>query len=71
MDKVKECGREVVLRTDGLSKNYGAVKALDELTLEVGRGEFVQAVGLGIVLLALAFLVNGVLTWAQMRGPRR
>jgi tungstate transport system permease protein len=41
------------------------------IVLEVGRGEFVQAVGLGIVLLALAFLVNGVLTWAQMRGPRR
>ncbi len=41
------------------------------IVLEVSRGEFVKAVALGIVLLALAFLVNGVLTWAQQRGPRR
>jgi tungstate transport system permease protein len=41
------------------------------IVLEVSRGEFAQAVALGIVLLALAFLVNGVLTWAQQRGPRR
>ena len=41
------------------------------IVLEVSRGEFAQAVALGVVLLALAFLVNGVLTWAQQRGPRR
>jgi tungstate transport system permease protein len=41
------------------------------IVLEVGRGEFAHAVALGVVLLALAFLVNGVLTWAQQRGPRR
>lgn len=41
------------------------------IVLEVGRGEFAQAVALGVVLLALAFLVNGVLTWAQQRGSRR
>jgi tungstate transport system permease protein len=41
------------------------------IVLEVGRGEFARAVALGVVLLALAFLVNGVLTWAQQRGPRR
>ncbi len=41
------------------------------IVLEVGRGEFARAVALGIILLALAFLVNGVLTWAQQRGPRR
>jgi tungstate transport system permease protein len=41
------------------------------IVLEVGRGEFARAVALGIVLLSLAFLVNGVLTWAQQRGPRR
>jgi len=41
------------------------------IVLEVGRGEFAQAVALGVVLLALAFLVNGVLTWAQQRDPRR
>ena len=41
------------------------------IVVEVGRGEFEKAVGLGIVLLALAFLVNGILTWAQQRGPRR
>ena len=41
------------------------------IVLEVSRGEFIKAVALGIVLLALAFVVNGVLTWAQQRGPRR
>ena len=41
------------------------------IVLEVSRGEFAQAVALGVVLLALAFLVNGVLTWAQQRGSRR
>ena len=41
------------------------------IVVEVGRGEFEKAVGLGIVLLALAFAVNGVLTWAQQRGPGR
>jgi tungstate transport system permease protein len=41
------------------------------IVLEVSRGDFGQAVALGVVLLALAFLVNGVLTWAQQRGPRR
>ena len=40
------------------------------IVLDVSRGDFGQAVTLGIVLLALAFLVNGVLTWAQQRGPR-
>lgn len=41
------------------------------IVLEVSRGEFEHAVLLGIVLLALAFAVNGVLTWAQQRGPHR
>ena len=41
------------------------------IVLDVSRGEFIKAVALGIVLLALAFLVNGVLTWAQQRGPQR
>ena len=36
---------EIVLRTDGLSKNYGAIRALDELTLEVGRGEVLGYLG--------------------------
>ena len=39
--------------------------------LEVGRGEFGNAILLGLILLALAFMVNGVLTWAQQRAPRR
>src|ERR1035437_6065870 len=39
MDEIEESDMDVVLRTDGLSKNYGAVRALDGLTLEVGRGE--------------------------------
>jgi tungstate transport system permease protein len=41
------------------------------IVLETGRGEFGNAVVLGLVLLALAFMINGVLTWAQQREPRR
>jgi tungstate transport system permease protein len=41
------------------------------IVLETGKGEFAAAVGLGIVLLALAFLVNGILTWASQRGQQR
>jgi tungstate transport system permease protein len=41
------------------------------IVLQTGRGEFGAAVILGLVLLALAFMVNGVLTWAQQRGPKR
>lgn len=40
------------------------------IVLDVGRGEFDAAVRLAGILLALAFLVNGVLTWAQQRGQR-
>jgi tungstate transport system permease protein len=41
------------------------------IVLETGRGEFGNAIVLGFVLLALAFMINGVLTWAQQRGARR
>ena len=41
------------------------------IVLETGRGEFGNALVLGLVLLALAFMINGVLTWAQQRGVRR
>lgn len=37
------------------------------IVLDVGRGEFGAALELAGVLLALAFLINGVLTWAQLR----
>jgi len=40
------------------------------IVLETGRGEFGNAIVLALVLLTLAFVVNGVLTWAQQRGPR-
>jgi tungstate transport system permease protein len=40
------------------------------IVLDVSRGDFGQAVALGVVLMTLAFLVNAVLTWAQQRGPR-
>ncbi|MFH0750600.1 MAG: ABC transporter permease [Chloroflexota bacterium] len=40
------------------------------IVLETGKGEFEAAIALGVVLLALAFLVNAVLTRAQHRGPR-
>ena len=41
------------------------------IVLDVSRGEFGQAVALAGVLLTLAFVVNGVLTWAQLRGAKR
>jgi len=41
------------------------------IVLDVGRGEFGAAIELGGILLALAFLVNGILTWAQQSGQRR
>ena len=41
------------------------------IVLETGRGEFGAAIALAFVLLTLAFIVNGVLTWAQQRGPKR
>ena len=40
------------------------------IVLETGRGEFEAAIALGLVLLCLAFIVNGILTWAQQRGQR-
>lgn len=41
------------------------------IVLETGKGEFGAAIGLGIVLLALAFLVNAVFTRAQQLGSSR
>lgn len=41
------------------------------ITLESSRGEFAQAIALGMVLLALAFLVNMVLTWWGRPGVVR
>src|SRR5512140_3024565 len=41
------------------------------IVLETGKGEFPQAIGLGILLLVITFLVNWALTWLQQRGARR
>ncbi|HSW41176.1 MAG TPA: tungstate transporter permease, partial [Patescibacteria group bacterium] len=41
------------------------------IVLETGKGEFGAAIGLGIVLLALAFLVNAIFTRAQQLGSSR
>ncbi len=38
------------------------------ITLETSRGEFARAIALGLVLLALAFLVNAVFAWAGRGG---
>jgi tungstate transport system permease protein len=40
------------------------------IVLETGKGEFATAIALGVILLALAFGVNAVLTRAQHRGSR-
>jgi tungstate transport system permease protein len=41
------------------------------IVLETGKGEFAAALGLGVVLLAFAFVVNAILTRAQQAGPGR
>jgi tungstate transport system permease protein len=38
------------------------------ITLETSRGEFARAIALGLVLLALAFVVNAVFFWATKHG---
>jgi len=40
------------------------------IVTETSRGEVPLALALGLILLALAFAVNLVLTWAQARGSR-
>lgn len=37
------------------------------IVLETRRGNFAQAIALGLLLLGLAFLVNALLTWLQQR----
>jgi tungstate transport system permease protein len=39
------------------------------IVLETSRGEFAMALALSIILLALAFLVNMILTWIQQDSP--
>jgi tungstate transport system permease protein len=41
------------------------------IALEADKGDFELAVALGVVLLAIAFLINGVLHLFQRRGARR
>jgi len=41
------------------------------IVLETSKGEFALAIALGLLLLALAYLVNLALTWLQQRGARR
>jgi tungstate transport system permease protein len=38
------------------------------IVLETSKGNFAPAVALGLLLLAIAFLVNAALTWIQQRG---
>ena len=41
------------------------------IVLETSKGEFATAISLGVLLLAITFLVNLALTWIQQRGARR
>jgi tungstate transport system permease protein len=41
------------------------------IVLETGKGEFDLAIGLGVLLLTITFLVNWALTAIQQRGARR
>ena len=40
------------------------------IVLETRRGNFSQAIALGIILIGLAFLINFILTYAQQRGVK-
>jgi len=40
------------------------------IVLETGKGEFALAIALGLILLALAYVVNLALTWIQQRGTQ-
>ncbi len=41
------------------------------IVLEAGKGEFGNAIALGVLLLMITFLINYALTWIQQRGARR
>lgn len=41
------------------------------IVLETSKGNFELAIGLGLLLLTITFLVNWALTWIQQRGARR
>src|SRR5574339_143882 len=41
------------------------------IVLETGKGNFDIAIALGLLLLAITFLVNWALTWIQQRGARK
>jgi tungstate transport system permease protein len=41
------------------------------IVLETGKGNFDIAVGLGLLLLTITFLINWALTWIQQRGIQR
>jgi putative spermidine/putrescine transport system ATP-binding protein len=38
-------GEDTAVRFDGVTKNFGAVKALDQVSLAIGRGEFMTLLG--------------------------
>lgn len=40
------------------------------IVYETGRGNFAMAIALGVILLALTFLINLALTWIQQRDTR-
>lgn len=41
------------------------------IVLETNKGDFSSAIALGILLLAITFLINYALTWIQQRGAKR
>lgn len=40
------------------------------IVLETGKGNFETAIGLGLLLLVITFLINWALTWIQQKGAR-
>lgn len=62
---VTEVGVAMML---GGNIRYATRTMTTAISLETSQGEFAQGIALGIVLLLIAFLVNGVLTWFRRRG---
>lgn len=62
---VTEVGVAMML---GGNIRYATRTMTTAISLETSQGEFAQGIALGLVLLLIAFLVNGAMAWLKRRG---